>query len=246
MNELRASIQDLGFCRIQNVFSSDELDRCDSIITTMMEKEGFIVDLLKSDMSGDCDVKRQQMEILRPSLLSASLRKSQVYKQCYLIAKEYFGGSAYYLFDHAIFKMPNSTTITPWHQDQAYLGDDVIIPSLHFWIPFQDTDANNGAMQFIKGSHHKLLKHRLAYQHNSHVLTAVDYSENNCVSMDIKRGDVSVHTNFTLHSATANHSELPRKAWIIHFGEKPEIYKRVAKVKNGFIKNMNRFLRSSH
>lgn len=241
MNELRASIQDFGFCRMQNVFPNAELDYCDSIITEMMEKEGFIVDLLKSDMSGDDDIKQQQLEILRPSLLSVSLRKSQVYKQCYLIAKEYFGGSAYYLFDHAIFKMPNGTTITPWHQDQAYLGDDVIIPSLHFWIPFQDTDANNGAMQFIKGSHHELLKHTLAYQNNSRVLTVVNCSENNCVSMDIKRGDVSVHTNFTLHSATANQSESPRKAWIIHFGKKPEMYKRIVKVKNFLLKKMNVF-----
>lgn len=241
MSELRELIQNQGFCRIQNVFPSQELDCCESIITAMMEKESFFVDLLKSDMSGDGESSQQQLELLRPSLLSASLRKSQVYRQCHSMAKEYFGGAAYYLFDHAIFKMPNSTVITPWHQDQAYLGNDVLIPSLHFWIPFQNTDANNGAMRFIKGSHHKLLKHTLAYQRNSHVLRAVHDLENNSVDMNVQRGDVSVHTNFTLHSTTANHSELVRKAWIIHFGEKSEIYKKFVKVKNIALKRINIF-----
>lgn len=241
MSELRELIQSQGFCRIQNIFPSEELDRCESILTTMMGSKEFFVGLLKSDMSSDRDSSQQQLEMLRPSLLSGSLRRSQVYRQCHAIAKEYFGGSAYYLFDHAIFKMPKSTTITPWHQDQAYLGDDVLIPSLHFWIPFQDTDANNGTMQFIKEGPPKLLSHTLAYQHNSHVLRVADDFEKNSVNMNIHRGDVSVHTNFTLHSATANNSELPRKAWIIHFGQKPELYKKFLKAKNTILKIINIF-----
>lgn len=241
MEEIRKSMQEQGFCRVQDVFLSEELDCCEKIITSIMERNGFFLGLLKTDMSVDNDCERKQLELLRPSLLSVALRKSQIYKQCYSIAKEYFGGSAYYLFDHAIFKMPNSSTVTPWHQDQAYLGDDMIIPSLHFWIPFQNTDINNGAMQFVKGSHYELLEHKLAYQNNEHILTVVNTPENNIVNMVINRGDVSLHTNLTLHSSTANNSDLPRKAWILHFGRKPEFYKQLFKVRNFFIKRVNSF-----
>ncbi|PUA28567.1 MAG: hypothetical protein B0W54_19220 [Cellvibrio sp. 79] len=231
MKEIKGDLERAGFCRVKNVFSSEDLDYCEIIISSMMEKKGIFLDRLKTDMSSKFYPECQQLELTRPALLSAKLRKSLIYKRCHSIAKEYFGGRAYYLYDHAIFKMPNSPTITPWHQDQAYLGADVDIPSLHFWIPFQDTGIDNGAMQFVVGRHSELLKHQLAYQQNSHVLTVTDLPANDIFTMNINRGDVSLHTNLTLHSSLANNSELPRKAWIIHFGKKPEFYKWFYKVK---------------
>lgn len=48
----------------------------------------------------------------------------------------------------------NEATTVPWHQDCSYLdvsSYSTLVPSA--WIPFLDTDENNGCMQFIEGGH---------------------------------------------------------------------------------------------
>lgn len=238
MNSFKKNIDVDGFCRVKNAFSEGDLNYCEAIITTMMERDGVILGRLKNEMSGVTKpAQKNQMELVRPSLLSHCLQKSAVFNTCRTIAEDYFGGRAHYLFDHAIYKMPFNDTVTPWHQDQAYLGPNVVIPSLHFWIPFQDTTAHNGAMQFIKNSHSQLLQHRPAYE-QSHILKVMEDPSDNIYSMDINRGDASIHTNLTLHSATSNKSEQTRKAWIIHFGQKSEWCKRWLQFKGATLKKL--------
>ncbi len=237
LNDYQQEIQRVGFCKIEKVFSNAELERCEKLLDAMMDKDGILLNYFKGDMSSENNA-RQQRELVRPAMLSFRLRRSAIFKRCFQIANAYFG-KAYYLYDHAIFKMPNSTTVTPWHQDQAYLGNAVIIPSLHFWIPFQDTYVNNGAMQFVAGSHHGLVPHMLAYPENPHVLKVIEEPHEHVCTMDIRRGDISLHTNLTLHSATTNNSESIRKAWIIHFGQQSEWYKRRLKLKQFISKIQN-------
>lgn len=220
-----------GFSCLGGVFTSDEIDYCDNEITSLMGKKNFAMTLMKSDMSNNPGSgANQQVELIRPALFSLKLRRSEVFRRCYDIAKEYYGGKAHYLFDHAIYKMPRSSTVTHWHQDQAYLDARIMIPSIHFWIPFQDTNAGNGAMQFVAGSHKALLKHEPAYINNPGVLKVVNEPRENIVVMDIMRGSMSVHTNLTLHASMANQSNQTRKAWIIHFGQKSELHKRWLKL----------------
>jgi len=133
---------------------------------------------------------------------------------------------------HAIYKMPHSGTETPWHQDLAYLGHFASnIRSLHFWIPLQDTDTNAGALRFVGGSHKwPLLTHVSAYEGNSHVLTVKEVSAlQSPLDVPVRMGSMCVHTPLTLHSAGVNTTNRIRKAWIIHFGDKPLWYKHLLK-----------------
>jgi ectoine hydroxylase-related dioxygenase (phytanoyl-CoA dioxygenase family) len=98
---------------------------------------------------------------------------------------------------------------------------------VHFWIPFQHTDAANGCLRFVPGSHRAaLLPHVGAYATNPHVLKT-DYSGTVCREVPLRLGDVSIHTSLTLHASAPNHSNAVRKAWIIHFGDKPMWFKRL-------------------
>jgi len=136
------------------------------------------------------------------------------------------------LFDHAIYKMPRGSTITPWHQDQAYLGKVPSVRSLHFWIPLQDTNSVSGCLRFVPGSHkNALLPHASAYVGNPHVLS-VNLDAIRAVDVPLHKGDVSIHTSLTLHSAGANRSDAIRKAWIIHFGDKPRWFKHLMKARD--------------
>lgn len=236
MNNIKNDLENVGFTRIENLFPLSDLDKCESIIDTLMHTKKFPAKFLKSSMSENpIEVKDQQTEFTRPYSVSISLRKSETFGLCHKIAKEYFNGNAHYLFDHAIYKMPGSQTITPWHQDQAYLGEN-FIPSIHFWIPFQNTDINNGAMRFVKNSHLKLIPHEIAYVQNPHILQAKTIPTNEIYTMNINKGDASLHTNLTLHSTTANNGNHIRKAWIIHFGQKHQWCKHWLKFKGRLLK----------
>lgn len=54
-------------------------------------------------------------------------------------------------------KPPNvDTTVVPWHQDSAYFCEESYDHMIMIaWIPFLDTDANNGGMQVMRGSQKK-------------------------------------------------------------------------------------------
>ncbi|HTF94659.1 MAG TPA: phytanoyl-CoA dioxygenase family protein [Cellvibrio sp.] len=232
MNDLKIKMDASSFLKIENIFLENDLDTCETIISNLLESKGVFLSKIRTEMSENPRIlKQQQLEIKRPSLLSRQLRESAVFNHCKKIAADYFDGHAYYLFDHAIYKMPGSQTITPWHQDQAYLGSDIIIPSLHFWIPFQVTTIENGAMQFVEHKYSHLLPHVAAYTTNPHVLKVADKPTGNIYTMNINKGDVSIHDHLSLHSSTANKSTHIRKAWIIHFGQKPEWYKHWLKVR---------------
>lgn len=220
-----------GFTRIEKAFSSSDLDFCESEISSLMTGHRVTATLMKTDMSGRNDLsKSDQIEFKRPSLISRKLRTSNVFTCCRRIANSYFGGRSYYLFDHAIYKLPRGQTITPWHQDQAYLGSTTT-PSLHFWIPFQDTDSHNGTLQFVKENYYEMLPHESAYATNSHTLKVRVPPQRNIHTLKINRGDVSLHTPLTLHSSLPNNSDEVRKVWIIHFGPKPEWHKHWLKLK---------------
>jgi ectoine hydroxylase-related dioxygenase (phytanoyl-CoA dioxygenase family) len=56
------------------------------------------------------------------------------------------------LYDQAFVKEPGTNAPTPWHNDQPYWpvrGTQV----LTFWIALDPVTAENGALEFIKGSH---------------------------------------------------------------------------------------------
>lgn len=230
--EFRQEMKASGFYLLEDIFSSSDLDLCEAAVTSLIARTGFSGRLMRFDMSDTpCSDVPRQIELLRPSLLSSALRQSSVFKRCHEIARQYYGGKAYYLFDHAIYKMPGSETITHWHQDQAYLEPGVVIPSIHFWIPFQDSNINNGTMQFVRGSHESFIEHHPAYVNNSRVLKAEVKPQDEVVIVNVGRGSASVHSNLTLHATMQNRSDHIRKAWIIHFGSKSEFYKRWLKIR---------------
>ena len=51
-------------------------------------------------------------------------------------------------------KLPNEKLTTlPWHQDSAYMPDTENDIHLTVWLPLVDVQTENGALQFLPGSH---------------------------------------------------------------------------------------------
>lgn len=160
----------------------------------------------------------RQPEIDRTATFEKKLLACAAYDKARNIAAGLLGQPAHYVFDHAICKMPGSTTRTAWHQDQGYLRYGVQLQTLNFWIPLQDVDAQNGTMQYLPGSQHGMITHETqAPGYHAHVKTVREVDQDRVVTCPLKAGDLVLHHPLTLHGAGPNLSDHERLAWSVHF-----------------------------
>jgi phytanoyl-CoA hydroxylase len=114
----------------------------------------------------------------------------------------------------AFVKPPHQGTPTPPHQDGYYFN---LKPNeaLTVWLPVGDIDSDNGALCYLKGSHHKgIMPHGssgvLGF---SQGLTADNLDAlGEQVVCKVKSGDCLVHHSGTIHYAFGNPSPRPRRA----------------------------------
>ena len=136
---------------------------------------------------------------------------------------------------HIMHKPAKTGKKIPWHQDGTYWP---ISPkaTCSVWIAITDVDETNGCMQFIPKSHKAgLLPHlqedKVKYSGELKGSLDLKIDENtfdrkeaiNCV---IKRGQVSFHDTYLLHSSDANISTKPRKAIVLRFMPSSSLFDR--------------------
>jgi len=213
---------DTGFLTVSGAFTPAQVAEARHLIEPMFENfsgQGH-------DPTRDIDIGAiggrprgsQQPEIDKPSRRQPSLAQTQMYQLTQEVACSLLGRPAHYLFDHVIRKMPQSSTVTAWHQDQAYLGKGIELGSVNFWIPLQAVDEDNGTLFYAPGTHLQGLRpHQRSASHHPHVLS-VAAPVNSAVPCILNEGDLTVHHPLTLHYAGPNHSRRSRTAWGIHFG----------------------------
>lgn len=98
-------------------------------------------------------------------------------------------------------------TTLEWHQDSFYYGgqsDPGRLVILSAWIPLVDTDADNGCMRIIPGSHrhgavpaHRTEAGQMAPDHD-----VARYGE--AIDLPMRAGDVLLFHNLTLHASGHN------------------------------------------
>ncbi len=131
--------------------------------------------------------------------------------------------------DQAIYK-PSETgranTAVGWHTDHSYWSTCTSQRMLTAWIPLQDSDASNGTLCVVDGSHR--------WPECEHVRdfndpTFNDYNANDLaerigraiapqaiIPLRLRKGQVSFHHMRTLHASGPNHSGKPRFAVAVH------------------------------
>ena len=152
------------------------------------------------------------------SIISAHMKYGKVYDllthprivACVkdLIGEDVIGWGAHYFC-----KMPHDSKTVGWHQDAGYWP---LSPSktVTVWLAIDDAAVENGAMRFIAGSHH--LGHLTARHSdpddNSVLGQIVENAEQHGepVDVELKAGEISIHTDLLLHGSNANPSSKRR------------------------------------
>ena len=148
------------------------------------------------------------------SISTAHLRYGRVYDlltQPRIVAcvKDLLGENVIAWGSHFFCKMPGDGKRVSWHQDASYWP---LTPSkaVTAWLAIDDADAANACMRFIPGSHvlghltYALSENDEANVLNQTVAGAEQLGEP--VLVELKAGEISIHSDLLLHGSEANQS----------------------------------------
>ncbi len=170
----------------------------------------------KSDDNKEAEI-REISHLVKQSPL---FQKSTVFSKCLQLAQEIFDRKPHYGHDEAIFKAPGGQPVD-WHQDQTYSKYDKDKQCVSVWIPMQDTNKDNGGMQYVVNRKEQLLEHNRVTADSFMYRIPTDLLEEDIVTLspDMTIGDVCVHTPLCIHRSHPNNSNQTRIAWIIQFNK---------------------------
>ena len=115
-------------------------------------------------------------------------------------------------------KLPNEKLTTlPWHQDSAYMPHTENDTHLTVWLPLVDVKTENGALQFLPGSHKAGLQtyHRVPDESFAVPVLPPTSSDTDINTLEMKKGDLLVFNNLVFHRSLLNRSGSIR--WSVDF-----------------------------
>jgi len=118
-------------------------------------------------------------------------------------------------------KPPRSAGFISWHQDGHYLGLD---PPLWIsaWVALCDSNATNGAMRVIPGSHRAGALPHVERPDPDNILRrglSVDMpiDEAAAIDVELKAGEMSLHHFHLVHGSNPNRADMPRIGFAIRY-----------------------------
>lgn len=214
--DLRAAeklfLRDNGFLAVADFGTQSDLDEFRGLIAGILADHALSDKTIVRDLTGQDSMAIR--EVVSPSKLDPRLLQTRIYQRALTVTEAMFGSGATLAFDHIIDKPAHNMKETAWHQDSTYSSPlSLSAKRLHWWIPLQDVDQNNGCMAYIPGSHlGPRLKH-VPVAPGAHT-KKTEVAEDGAHYCAIPAGGACMHLPRTLHYTGPNLSERPRIAWI--------------------------------
>jgi ectoine hydroxylase-related dioxygenase (phytanoyl-CoA dioxygenase family) len=152
------------------------------------------------------------------SISTAHLKHGKVYDllthpRIVALVRDLLGEDVIGWGSHFFCKMPGDGKAVAWHQDASYWP---LSPSkaVTVWLAIDDADCDNACLRFLPGSHHfGHLTYRPSDPAEHNVLNqSIDNIEQfgTPVDVELKAGEVSLHSDLLLHGSEANRSDRRR------------------------------------
>ena len=148
------------------------------------------------------------------SISTAHLRYGRVYdlltdRRIVGCVKDLLGEDVIAWGSHFFCKMPGDGKRVSWHQDASYWP---LTPSkaVTAWLAIDDADVENACMRYIAGSHvlgH--LTYTLSENDEANVLNQTVAGVEKLgepIAVELKAGEISIHSDLLLHGSEANQS----------------------------------------
>lgn len=219
-----AQFREQGFLSLPRITSPEEVEQLRASLGGLFERragwnEGAQFDLVDA---GDDAEASTLTQIVQPVNYAPELRDTLFRANAASIARQLLGDEVTASFEHSILKSATNGSPTPWHQDEAYRASDAFeYEQLSIWMPLQDSDARQGCLQYIPGSHLRgVLPHRRVNDDpRVHSIECVPeaFDVDQAVACPLPAGGAVIHTGRSLHCAGPNESATPRLAYVLAF-----------------------------
>ena len=137
------------------------------------------------------------------------------------VMQDLLGDTVILRHSHFFVKLPGDGKRVSWHQDSSYwpLSRSKVVSA---WLAIDDSTIGNGAMQVIPGSHKaaQIAFHDSEPEENnvlSQTVRDADRYGDAPVSLVLKAGEMSLHSDWTLHGSDVNQSEQRRCGLAMRF-----------------------------
>jgi hypothetical protein len=181
-------------------------------------------------MPGNGDGTRNNEYISLQNRLISRLAWSPVIGE---IAASVTGSSAIRLFDDQMVYKPGgqADAVVGWHVDGDYWGTCSSQQMLTAWIPLHDCPAECGPLVVLDGSHkwsHLLERSALSFHRRdmeglARIVNELGY-EFKPITIELKRGQFSLHHCRAIHGSYPNRSNRPRIALAVHLQDGSNTY----------------------
>ena len=124
---------------------------------------------------------------------------------------------------HFISKEPFTGRPTPWHEDSAYWNGrfDRYDQIVTIWLALDRTDAENGAMKVIPGSHSGGFSEYVPVDEQAHTFPEAiregAFDPEEAVVFELEPNECSLHDGRIIHGADANRSARRRAGYTMRY-----------------------------
>ena len=168
------------------------------------------------DLEEKNTASQQMLQIMQMCEINIHFRRLVYDEHLLDLVEDLIGPNIQLFHDQALYKPAYHGGPVFWHQDNAYWK---CAPAnlVSIWLTLDDVDEQNGAMQFLPGSHLRPVGHAQAQISNALLDSGDQVDESKKAVVDLPAGGVCLHHCQTLHHTAPNTTERQRRAFAIHY-----------------------------
>ena len=168
------------------------------------------------DLEAKNKAEKQMLQIMQMCERNIHFRKLVYHERILDVIEDLLGPNIQLFHDQALYKPAQHGGAVYWHQDNAYWR--CTPPNLvSCWLTLDDVTLDNGAMQFIPGTHFKAIEHDRAKTTNTLLDSGDQVGDAQPVVVDLPAGGIAIHHCQTLHQTAPNTTDRQRRAFAIHY-----------------------------
>lgn len=220
-NEQIQSFHAEGFLVLDAITTPAEIQRLRQSCDLLLALHTSRASTYQGELSQVDEALKQEGRILltNPQRYHQAFAQTLFEDNALRIARQLVGDEVRLHASYILYKPARFGTITPWHQEEAYLSPERTYNLITFWLALQDTWEGSGGMHFLPGSHtFEILPHYRWESSDNNTVLAVNpklFDVARAVSCALPAGGATIHTSRTLHYAGPNLSDAPRRAFIL-------------------------------